>query len=299
MMQSELICVIYRYLSVKGVGPAMANKLFISASNNQEQIDERYLKASLTDEQKSQFDMLLDYTIPHTVAGQEVGYMHILSSDYPERLVMDLSANAPTVISYIGNSRLLHSRCIVFSGSRKVSDKGIEITRAIIEELTSVDNICVVAGYAAGVDRTALHTALECGIPSIVVLPEGISHFTIRQELRDVWDWDKVLVVSQFKPQEAWSVSNAMLRNGTIIALGNVIVVVEAGESGGSMDAGLKSIQFGKSLFVPYYQQAPESARGNESLIRRGAIPLRMVAATHKPNLTKMKESLMMATTLF
>ena len=120
MMQSELICDIYRYLSVKGVGPAKANKLFISASNKKEQIDEQYLKASLTAEQQSQFDMLLDFTIPHTVAGQEVGYMHILSSDYPERLAMDLSANAPTVISYIGNLSLLRSRCIVFSGSRKV-----------------------------------------------------------------------------------------------------------------------------------------------------------------------------------
>ena len=298
-MQSELISYIYRYLSVKGVGPAKANKLFISASNNHEQIDERYLKASLTVEQQNQFDMMLDYSIPSTVAGQEVGYMHILSSDYPEKLAMDLSSNAPTVISYIGNLDLLRSRCIVFSGSRKVSEKGIEITRAIIEELASVDDICVVAGYAAGVDRTALHTALECKIPSIVVLPEGISHFTIRQELRDVWDWNKVLVISQFKPQETWSVSNAMLRNGTIIALGNVIVVVEAGESGGSMDAGMKSIQSGKSLFVPYYQQAPESARGNESLIRHGAIPLKMAAATHRPNITKMKESLMVPTTFF
>jgi hypothetical protein len=38
---------------------------------------------------------------------------------------------------------------------------------------------------------------------------------------------------------------------------------IEAGETGGSLDAGMKTISYGKSLFVPDYAVAPQSALGN------------------------------------
>ncbi len=299
MIPSSSINDIFRYLSVKGVGLVKTNKLLLDAAGSKQSVSGQLLRSSLNREQQRQYDEALNLNLPNSIGGEAVNYLTIIDDKYPQMLARGMSANAPTILSYMGNLDLLRKRTIVFSGSRKVSEKGIMITRDMVDELSSITDICVVAGYAAGVDRTALRSALERGLSSIVVLPEGICHFSIRQELRDVWDWNRVLVLSQFKPSENWSVSNAMLRNNTIISLSHVIVIIEAGEHGGSFDAGIKSIEKGKQLFVPYYKEAPESALGNNVLIRRGAIPLKMAAATRRPNISKVRESLMSEPDLF
>ncbi len=133
------------------------------------------------------------------------------------------------------------------------------------------NDICVIAGYANGVDLEAHYSALAYGGTTIIVLPEGIESFYIRKELKDVWDWNRTLVISEFQPNEKWRVSNAMQRNKTIIGLSDAFFVVEAGVSGGSIDAGKKAIKMGKSLFVPYFKDVPESALGNNTLIEMGA----------------------------
>lgn len=60
-----------------------------------------------------------------------------------------------------------------------------------------------------------------------------------------------MLVVSEFDPQAKWMVSRAMKRNSTLIALSQAMLVIEAGEKGGSLDAGLKSIDYGKDYLCP------------------------------------------------
>ena len=53
----------------------------------------------------------------------------------------------------------------------------------------------------------------------------------------------------------------------------------------GNLDAGLKTIDYGKRLFVPQYAEFPISALGNEVLIQHGAFPLRMKRSNRKTNL--------------
>lgn len=107
-----------------------------------------------------------------------------------------------------------------------------------------------------------------------MVLPNGISEFSVRRELSDVWDWDRVLVVSEYLPEDKWSVARAMNRNGTIIGLCDAMFVAEAGVTGGSLDAGLKTLADGKPLFVPRYGDWPETALGNRRLLEMGARPI-------------------------
>ena len=58
-----------------------------------------------------------------------------------------------------------------------------------------------------------------------------------------------MLVISEYQPADKWSVSRAMTRNNTIIGLSDSMVVVEAGLTGGSMDAGLRTLEDSKPLF--------------------------------------------------
>lgn len=142
----------------------------------------------------------------------------------------------------------------------------------------------IVSGYAQGVDKEAHYTALASGGSTIIVLPNGISSFYVRQELKDVWDWDRVLVISEYLPKDKWSVSRAMNRNNTIIGLSDIMVVVEAGLTGGSLDAGLRTLEDSKPLYVPLYSDYPESALGNKVLLERGAKCIRRSRQNNRAN---------------
>jgi DNA processing protein len=81
-----------------------------------------------------------------------------------------------------------------------------------------------------------------------------------------------VLVVSQFSPSRPWSAANAMARNTVIIGLSLALVVVEAGDKGGTLAAGTKALQLNKPVLVLEFTPNP---RGNAELIQRGAISVR------------------------
>lgn len=287
----EKIEVIYRFMKVKGIGTVQTNKLLLSIKGRQSSIEiEQQIRMALNDSQKNDFDNE-SIVIDNSKSKFPIDFVSLLDNNYPDDLKRYLSTNTPSVLSYIGNLNLLNKKKVGFSGSRKVSDKGIAITKDCVEQLSEKD-ICIVSGYAAGVDHIAHYTAIEQGASTIIVLPEGIESFRIKKEFKNIWDWDRVLVLSEFMPDDKWTASRAMLRNNTIIGLSDIVVVVEAGETGGSLDAGLKTIERGKYLFVPQYGVVPDSALGNNMLINKGAFPIKMKQETGRANLSKMLELL-------
>lgn len=283
---------IYRLLRIKGYGPVQVNKLLYKyQAQIHSSVDfERCIVHALTPKECEEY--LRDIELYHSKNFQ-VSYRSILDEEkYPEELRLYLSQRAPSVLSYIGNIDLLKKKKVAFSGSRKVSDTGLWITRDCISQLSTDKDICVVSGYAGGVDMTAHYTALENGISTIIILPVGISYFSIRKELQRVWDIDRVLVISEFLPYDQWMEGRAMQRNKTIIGLCSAVVVVEAGDTGGSMDAGKQTLESGKKLFVPKFAIPPISASGNSKLLQRGALPLAMNPITHQTNLKELWKSL-------
>lgn len=63
----------------------------------------------------------------------------------------------------------------------------------------------------------------KCGASTIIVLPEGIESFRIKKELEDIWDWNRILVLSEFMHHDKWTAGRAMLPNNTIIGLSEPI----------------------------------------------------------------------------
>lgn len=207
-------------------------------------------------------------------------------SGYP--LSMSQGGKTP-VLSTLGNLRLLDTPGLGFCGSRKASEKGIAVTIDCAEQAVNA-GFTVVSGNAAGVDLAAHRTALASGGATILVLAEGIERFRIKQELRSVWDWSRVLVISQFVPQAIWQAYRAMERNDLIIALSRVMIVVEAGETGGTLAAGLRTLQVGKSLFVADYENIDDVAPGNAQLLGRGACRLRRSRETGRASVAALRD---------
>ncbi|HXB41686.1 MAG TPA: DNA-processing protein DprA, partial [Bacteroidia bacterium] len=144
----------------------------------------------------------------------------LLSKTFLENL-RQLGINAPTILSYKGNLSLLKSKKIGFCGSRKASEKGLNVAKDVTQQV-SKKGITVVSGYASGIDQQTHYWALKENGNTIIVLPEGINHFKVKSFVKEVWDWNRTLIISEFMPNAIWSAGRAMERNLTIVALSDV-----------------------------------------------------------------------------
>jgi DNA processing protein len=204
---------------------------------------------------------------------------------YPRRLKIVLGKHAPKRLFLRGNLSLLDEHAVSFCGARNASEKGVEA--AVLCARTAIKKCFVItSGNARGVDRATHREALAEGGATVLVLPEGMDHFRIAPELRDVWDWARVLVVSQFEPATVWRSYHAMDRNKTIMALSCAMIVVEAGEKGGTRAAGEEALRLGVPLFAIDYGFDETVAPGNRELIKNGAKPLKKSRETGEPNLS-------------
>ena len=214
------------------------------------------------------------------------------SALYPERVKIIMGKKAPKHLDMVGNLDLLNLVSIGFCGSRKISEQGLEMIRDCAEQAAQGD-VSVISGNAMGVDLVAHFKSLEEGGKTILVLPEGMNHFRVRQDLKPVWDWERVLVISQFEPDEPWKVFRAMTRNQLLVALSKVMVVIEAGEKGGTLNAGEVALKSKVPLFVAKYPDMSVNARGNQILLNKGALTLIKDEETNKAGLEEVFEKMM------
>lgn len=290
-MINNQIHLIYKILKLKGVGPVLTNKVLSVCSFENFDIQSNELRNFLNDQQIGQLekeDTELESQISN-LKKNNGEFISILNSNYPKILSSALKNSTPPILSYFGNLQLLQKPSVGFCGSRKASQKGLEIAKDCVERLVN-EGFVLISGYADGVDQQVHLTALESGGSTIIIMPQGLLNFKIRTTLRTKWDWNRVLVISEFLPNAVWLASRAMQRNRTIIGLSRAMVLIEAGETGGSIDAGIKTLDMKRNLFIPFYGDEPESAIGNKKLLALGGIPLLKDKHTGKPNLNKLIE---------
>ena len=204
-------------------------------------------------------------------------------SDLPFLKSQVFGAKKPSSLYFMGNLKLLEKPGVGFCGSRKITEKGNAVVRDCARQL-ALAGITIISGYAAGVDMAAHCTALESMGNTIIVLPEGINHFRIKRDIANLWDWERILVISQFQPDNPWQVYRAMERNSLIIALSRAMIVIEAGEKGGTLSAGYSSLKSNTPLFVVEYQDKLH-APGNIELLNLGAKRLRKSQTQNHANL--------------
>lgn len=193
---------------------------------------------------------------------------------YPSSLAA--LAKPPPLMFLIGNTDLLNQPSIGMCGSRNVSEIGLGAAKGCGDEVAAQD-LVVVSGYAKGVDTETHLAALRSGGRTVIVLAEGILHFRRKKVFGNLLDLDRVLVLSQFPPAQRWNVGAAMTRNAVISGLGRAMVVIEAGETGGTLNAGLQALEMGRPVIALEFESQP-TPDGNRILIGKGAVPVRSQA---------------------
>jgi DNA processing protein len=282
-------------LDAPGVGPGRVRKLLKHWRNTPEVpvMEDRLIESVLTPAQIAALPECRERVQRHwdELLKHNVRVLSIIDTDYPENLRTALGESAPVLLLCLGNLELLKHVSVGFCGSREASEKGMATARDSAMLLAN-DKINIVSGFAAGVDMNAHRAALAAGGTTTVVLAEGILRFRVKKEIRDLWDDNRTLVVSEFGPNLPWSVSHAMQRNKTICGLSRAMVLIEARSTGGSIQAGRDCLKMGLPLFAAVYEGSPESARGNEELLHNGAKCLMKSRSRDLPNMTPVLDAI-------
>lgn len=198
----------------------------------------------------------------------------ISSDEYSKTLKNNLKVKAPTVLYIKGNKKILLEESIAIVGSRNAEEVSLKFADNIAKSASKAFEV-VVSGFAKGVDKQALDSALHYKGQSIIVLPQGVMTFGsgIKQYYKSIVTGD-VLVLSVFHPKSAWSSGLAMARNPIIYALASKIYVAQSSDSGGTWSGVLDGLKKGRIIFVR--KPAEDEINANLTLIEKGAKPVDM-----------------------
>lgn len=197
--------------------------------------------------------------------------MPITSPEYSKTLKENLkAAHAPALLYVKGNKQIMQEKSIAIVGSRNATDKSLEFTDNIAK-LASKEYKVVVSGFAKGVDKQALDSAINYKGQSIIVLPQGIMTFGsgFKKYYKQIVDGD-VLVLSTFFPKAPWKAELAMARNPIIYGLASEIYVAESSDKGGTWSGVVDGLRKNRKIYV----RKPDSNENNANnlLIQKGAI---------------------------
>ena len=205
----------------------------------------------------------------------EQGYniLPITSKEYSPILKKNLGRSYASPVIYTkGNLEILREKSVAIVGSRKANEVSLEFTDNVAQN-ASKDYKVVVSGFAKGVDKQALDSALKYKGQSVIVLPQGIATFKsgFKKYCKEIIDGD-VLVLSAFYPKAPWSVQLAMARNPIIYGLASEIYVAESSEKGGTWSGVMDGLKKGRTIYVRTPNVREKNA--NRILISKGGKPV-------------------------
>jgi predicted Rossmann fold nucleotide-binding protein DprA/Smf involved in DNA uptake len=195
----------------------------------------------------------------------------IVSPEYSKALKENLKAtHAPALLYVKGSKQIMCEKSIAIVGSRNASAKSLEFTDRIAK-LASKEYKVIVSGFAAGVDKQALDSAIKYTGQSIIVLPQGIMTFGsgYKKYYKQIVNGD-VLVLSTFFPKAPWRAELAMARNPIIYGLADEIFVAESSEKGGTWSGVIDGLRKNRKIYVRAPEENENTANG--LLIEKGAV---------------------------
>lgn len=176
-------------------------------------------------------------------------------SDYPD--VLRDAENPLELLYYQGEWDLVYSpKRVAIVGTREPSDEGLRRTRKLVGMLVK-EGYTIVSGLAKGVDTAAHEAAIEHGGETIAVIGTPLdqaypkqntelqrriaSHYLLISQVpvlrysRRSWEWNRL-----FFPE----------RNITMSALTHATIIVEAGETSGTLIQARAALAQGRKVFI-------------------------------------------------
>jgi DNA processing protein len=162
---------------------------------------------------------------------------------------------------------------VAIVGTRQPTPQGSAdadlIARILLEK-----GVTIVSGLAKGIDTSAHQAAIRNGGKTIAVLGTPLDKSYPRENTAlQAEIIKKHLAVSQFKVGSRVFKSNFLLRNRTMALIADASIIVQAGDSSGTLHQGWEALRLGRPLFIwkPIFET---SLRWPEEMVKYGAIKL-------------------------
>jgi len=182
---------------------------------------------------------------------------------------------APKVIYYKGPMEIpLPCARVSIIGSRRASKNGLleaeEITKILIK-----NQVIIVSGLAKGIDTIGHQTAMKYGGRTIAVIGTPLNKVYPKENLKLQEDIMKNhLVISQYPVGHKTTPKDFVLRNRTMALISDTSVIVEAGETSGSLYQGWETLRLGRPLFICKKVVRNSELEWPKKMIEYGAIEL-------------------------
>jgi DNA processing protein len=158
--------------------------------------------------------------------------------------------NAPKQLFLEGDIELLRRRPRVsIVGSRDATPEGIR-RAAKLARVLAENGVVVVSGLARGIDTAAHRAAIEAGGRTIAVIGTPLDKVYPKENTDLQREIAKNhLVVSQFPVGRPTTPGCFPMRNRTMALIVDASVIVEAGNTSGSLSQGWEALRLARSLF--------------------------------------------------
>jgi DNA processing protein len=149
-----------------------------------------------------------------------------------------------------GDAALLNLPMVAVVGSREASQDGQQRAAQLAHTLVR-EGIVVVSGLAAGIDAAAHRAAIANGGRTIAVIgtPLGKSYPASHAELQEEIYRDHLLI-SPFPAGGRTFPSHFPERNRVMARLAMATVIIEAGETSGTLHQAAESLEVGHPVFI-------------------------------------------------
>lgn len=193
--------------------------------------------------------------------------------NYPEKL-KNIYAK-PAMLYVLGNEELLNDNSIAIIGSRDCTKYGTQNALKFSYGLAK-KNICVISGFARGIDTYAHIGAIKANGKTIAVLGCGLNevypstNFRLYKEIL----LNGGAIITEYPLGSKPNKYHFPIRNRIISGLSDGVLVIEAKEKSGTLITVDYALDQGKNVYaLPGNVNSPNSVSTN-NLIKEGAIPV-------------------------
>lgn len=201
------------------------------------------------------------------------------AAEYPAKL---RDARHPVeLLYYQGWWDLVNSRGVAVVGTREPTIEGQARTKKLVRALVE-DDFTIVSGLAKGVDTIAHTTALENGGRTIAVIGTPLSHTYpkdnagLQREIAKSYLVISQVPVLRYEAQD-YRYNRLFFpeRNKTMSALTEATIIVEAGETSGTLIQARAALEQGRKLFILDSCFQNPNLTWPEKFAKKGAIRVR------------------------
>lgn len=260
--------------------PANPDKwAYLNEFENVKQAYEKTMSGSLDDQQKDilkkhkavkieKCEQLIEYCLKNNI--KIYCYEDV---DYPQRFRSIF--NPPSVLFVLGSLENINSELtLAVIGAREPCDYSVRAAGRISYELAKAGTV-IVSGFALGIDSVAHKSAIEAGSKTIAIIGCGldIDYPKENSKFKSLIA-ENGAVISEYPPKTEIKRHYFVARNRLIAALSLGVVIIEAGQTSGTLNTAGYALSYGNEIFVlPPHDIFDQRFHGQVKLLRDGATP--------------------------